>query len=49
MPEAPPAPQPKAALEDRIYRAVREKVGPDVDDHLLKTIISRVLKSVKGG
>lgn len=52
---APPTPPrmeeslPRASLEDRVFQAVKSRVGEDVDEHLLKTIIHRVLRNIKGG
>lgn len=43
---APPAP--RAALEDRVFRAVQTKVGDSVDADLLRMIIQRVLKNTRG-
>lgn len=48
LPQAPTPPPTIAALEDRVFRAVRDQVGDTVDPGLLKTIIQRVLKSVGG-
>ena len=51
---APPLPQvqtpapSRSSLEDQVYQAVISRVGDQVDPGLLKTIITRVLKSVGG-
>ncbi len=49
LPQSPiPPPPTKAAMEDRVLKAVKEQVGDTVDSNLLKTIIQRVLESVGG-
>lgn len=42
------APKPTASgdLESRVYTAVKGKLGSQVDDALLRTIVKRVLKSL---
>lgn len=50
-PPLPQTPQPapsRASLEDQVFQAVQAKLGSGVDSSLLRTIISRVLKSVGG-
>ena len=48
LPESPAAARPPLQLEEQVLQAVQAKVGDEVDASLLKTIISRVLKSVGG-
>ncbi len=48
LPETPAPSQPTAALEEQVFQAVQNKVGGVVDSSLLKAIISRVLKNVRG-
>jgi chorismate mutase len=43
---APAAPVSTADLEARVYNAVKAKLGGQVDDALLRTIVKRVLMSL---
>ncbi|MEX2144203.1 MAG: hypothetical protein WD740_06380 [Anaerolineales bacterium] len=47
---APRQPQPAGSdLESRVYSAVKSKLGDQVDDALLRTIVQRVLKGLGRG
>jgi len=48
LPEPPTAPPAPAALEERVYQAVRDQVDDSVDPQLLRTIIRRVMKNIQG-
>lgn len=43
------APQSGSELEARVYNAVKSKLGDQVDDALLRTIVKRVLNSLGRG
>lgn len=48
---APIAPKPapsKGDLESRVYASVKARLGDQVDDALLKTIVQRVIKGLGG-
>jgi hypothetical protein len=48
-PASSPAPKPapaKSELESRVYASVKARLGDQVDDALLRTIVQRVIKSL---
>ncbi len=47
--QAPQAPASGADLESRVFVAVKSKLGDQVDEALLRTIVKRVLKSLGRG
>lgn len=42
------APDTGAKLEERVHAAVKSRLGDQVDNTLLRTIVQRVIKSIKG-
>ena len=48
LPNLPPAAAGNTAeLEDRVHAAVKARLGDQVDNALLRTIVKRVIKSIK--
>jgi hypothetical protein len=48
LPKLPPASTGSTAeLEDRVHAAVKARLGDQVDNALLRTIVKRVIKSIK--
>jgi len=48
LPNEKLSPDPGVELEERVHAAVKSRLGDQVDNTLLRTIVQRVIKSIKG-